>query len=210
MFFSDTFKRAIKKTVFISSVFILFILSIILKKSETGYHSESFIVMTDNFCEYACDVFFGSSIFFPEIISSKTTISTEHISDIIIHNVSVDFYRHWYQYLFVTVFYALIVSAAFVNRKNRLVQMLLLLFGVDIFIHIIVQFGLTESFIYGGHWVYCLPLLLGWLFGCVSDKKTLKTSLIAVTSVLLAGLIANNIVRLTDFIHLALKYWGAC
>jgi hypothetical protein len=92
--------------------------------------------------------------------------------------------------------------------KNKYAWMLFLLFGVDIFIHVIAHFGLLTPFIYGGHWVYCLPLLLGWLFGYASDKKILKNLLITVTSVLLAGLVVNNLVRLSDFIHMALKYWG--
>jgi hypothetical protein len=212
VFFTEKKLRSfIWKTLIISGVFAIVLLRNVMRESDaitssqsSIEHYQSFNDVPSHFQEYICH-FFGAPVFFPEVVADNTLNSFDAYPE---NAINTTFYAHWWQYAFEGILYLLIVCSVFVNRKNRPVQMLLLLFGVDIFIHIIARFGLTDSFIYGGHWVYCLPLLLGWLFDYASDKKTLKTSLVALTSVLLAGLIVNNMLRLADFFQLALKYWG--
>jgi hypothetical protein len=205
-FIEKSWRNFIKKLFIIGGVFfVIFLLIKIFGRLDPII--SDYVKFSKNPSDFWMSIcaFFGAPIFLTGL-KDYTRIVSEYL--VFNHAIDTTFYAHWWQYAFLATLYALIIYSLIINWRNRLVQLLFLLFGVDIFIHIILRFGLTESFIYGGHWVYCLPLLMGWMFHYASDKKILKTTLMAVTSLLLAGLIVNNLVRLADFIHLALKYWA--
>lgn len=138
--------------------------------------------------------FFGAPIFFSEILSYKT------IRNGIPYLVEND-YHMWWQYLFMSLIFLFVIISLIRNCKEPLVQMLFLLFLIDIIIHCIIRFGINEPFIYGAHWIYCIPLLLGWLYKKMNEKQA--KVFLAIISCMLIGLILNNLYRLSDFINLA-------
>ena len=62
-------------------------------------------------------------------------------------------YSYWWQYTFVALMLATIVASLIKNYKNPFVQMIFLLFLIDIIIHCVMKFGINQPFIYGAHWV---------------------------------------------------------
>lgn len=80
--------------------------------------------------------------------------------------------------------------------------MLILFFGFDIFLHVIIGFGSGEAFLYGGHWVFLVPLFIGWLHKSITEKE--KKILLYVISFLFLSLIINNIIQITYFINMAI------
>lgn len=111
----------------------------------------------------------------------------------------MDVYSSWIPYIFIGVLLALVIWAYIKNFKNKLVQILMISFAVDIIIHSILKFGLHTSYIYGGHFVFVYPLLLGWL--CYSyrnsPKKFSAILILVITMTVYLGI--NNFMRLEEF-----------
>lgn len=65
------------------------------------------------------------------------------------------------QPVLLAILYVLVLVSALANRRHVLVKLMGAMFLVDVVIHFIARWGLTECQLYGGHWMYILPLLLG-------------------------------------------------
>lgn len=111
----------------------------------------------------------------------------------------MDVYSSIGSYLFVGAILALIILSCVKNYKNKLVQILMLSLLVDILIHCILKFGLHTSYIYGGHFIFAVPLLLGWLFYGYKDSPKKISFLYVTVSILFFYLVANNTFRMTEF-----------
>lgn len=61
----------------------------------------------------------------------------------------------------------LIATSAFLNLGNKYVQLLLMYLGIDLIIHFIIRYGMNEAILFGGHWMFAIPILLGWLYKCL-------------------------------------------
>lgn len=145
--------------------------------------------------------FYGGSILFPSILWKIHPLKQGH------EMISIDLYSSWLQYLFVAVIITLILLAIYKNYRNRLLQALVLVFLVDISLHTILQLGIEESFIYGGHWVYVVPLFLGWLYKGLRGK--VRSLMMAVVCGLFALTLANNAYQMNHFIDLAKEKYPA-
>lgn len=144
--------------------------------------------------------FFGAPVFFPEImnyISYGTTLRYIIEGD----------YQFWWQYLFTGLLLLLVIVSLIKNYKEPFVQMIFLILLVDILIHCVLRFGINQPFIYGAHWVHCIPLLMGWLYTKLQGKQA--KAFIALVAVMFAGLIINNLYHLSDFINLAKQLYPA-
>jgi hypothetical protein len=80
-------------------------------------------------------------------------------------------------------------------------------FLMDIIIHCIMKFGLHTAYIYGGHFVFIYPLLLGWLFYAYKESPKTLSFLTAVFCILLVYLITNNYLRMSEFFWFLNKYY---
>jgi len=74
------------------------------------------------------------------------------------------------------------VVSAFAARKDFLVRLIAAMFLVDIAIHFVLFWGMTEAQIYAGHWYYAIPLLIG------CGMKRLSERMRKVASAALVGL----------------------
>lgn len=111
----------------------------------------------------------------------------------------MDVYQSWIPYAFVAVLLGLVFWSYFKNLKNKLVQVLMFSFLFDVFIHCVLKFGLKASYIYGGHFVFVYPLLIGWLFYSYRDSKGMVTFLLSLFLLLFAYLGMNNFIRMQEF-----------
>ena len=143
--------------------------------------------------------FFGSPILFSEFyIESFNTIGLPEIN--------LRPYVHSWQYLVIFFILGTFAIALFKNYKNRFFLMLILSFLVDIVIHVVFHFGLYEAFIYGGHWIFVVPLIWGWIY--TGDKNRKRVLFLdAVFVVLGLIIIFNNSIKLFDFIQFARHYY---
>ena len=119
----------------------------------------------------------------------------------------MDVYSSVIPYIFVGAVLVLVFWSYFKNFKNKLVQILMISFLVDIAIHCILKFGLHTSYIYGGHFIFVVPLMMGWLFYGYRNSPKMLSFLMVSVSVLLFYLGMNNIMRLEEFFVFLEKYY---
>ncbi|WHF50877.1 DUF6080 domain-containing protein [Chryseobacterium gotjawalense] len=119
----------------------------------------------------------------------------------------MDVYSSAVPYLFVAAILILVLWSFARNLKNKFVQILMISFLVDIVIHCILKFGLHTSYIYGGHFIFVIPLLLGWLFYGYKDSPKTLSFLYGTVSVLFFYLIINNIFRMAEFFDFLGMYY---
>lgn len=139
--------------------------------------------------------FFGGNILFPAFfIREKHNMKGFHYQALF-----MDVYTTFFQYTFIAILIGLVLLSYGKNFKNKLVQILMLSFLVDILIHCVLRFGLHTSYIYGGHFVFVFPLLLGWLFYSYKNSPKILSFLTAVVGVMLVFIIENNYIRMYEF-----------
>ena len=119
----------------------------------------------------------------------------------------MDVYSSVIPYLFVATILIFILWSFAKNFKNKFVQILMISFLVDIVIHCVLKFGLHTSYIYGGHFIFVIPLMLGWLFYCYKDSPKTLSFLYITVSFLFFYLAMNNIFRMVEFFDFLEKYY---
>ena len=119
----------------------------------------------------------------------------------------MDVYTSWIPYVFVGAVLILVLWSFVKNFKYKFVQILMISLLVDIVIHCVLKFGLHTSYIYGGHFIFVVPLLLGWLFYGYKDSPKILSILYVTVSILFFYLIVNNIFRMTEFFNFLQMYY---
>ena len=119
----------------------------------------------------------------------------------------MDVYSSFVPYLFVGIILLMIIWAVFKNHKNKLVWMLVITFLFDVLIHCVLKFGLHTSYIYGGHFVFVYPLLIGWLFFSFKEKKLPLTFLYGSLLILTVYLGFANFYRMSEFYQFLETYY---
>lgn len=119
----------------------------------------------------------------------------------------MDVYESWIPYLFVAAVLILVIWSSVKNFKNKLVLVLMISFLVDIVIHCILKFGLHTSYIYGGHFVFVYPLLIGWLFYAYKNAPKTLSFLYSILWILFIYLVLNNVFRMEEFFIFLDKFY---
>lgn len=147
--------------------------------------------------------FFGGNILFSNfIVRDKHNMAGYHYKGLI-----MTVYSSWIPYIFIAVLLMLISWSYYKNFKNKLVQVLMISFLFDILIHCIMRFGLHTSYIYGGHFVFVYPLLLGWLFYSYKESPKMLSFLMVIFTLLFVYLLINNYLRMVEFFWFLNQYY---
>lgn len=216
LFLNDKFWNKLKKVFVLGGIFLIILylihLTCIIFLDKDFFksiidHRNNFILPHENTSYFTLifDHFFGAPIFFPElrIFHFAHMQGTAGFYDI--YMVKELDYNYWWQYTFVSVILLSLIVSIIRNLQNRFVLLICSLFIIDIIIHCVLRFGLGLPFIYGGHWIYCIPLLLGWLIKGFNGIS-LKIS-IGILITLFLGLLVNNTIRMIDFSKLVLEIY---
>lgn len=119
----------------------------------------------------------------------------------------MDTYSSAVPYLFVFTLGACLCWSWMINFRNKLLQILVLSFAVDIVIHVVLKFGLHTSYIYGGHFVFVFPLMLGWLFHAYKRSPLVLSLLFGLIITMVVYLAVNNLFRLQEFFFFLEKFY---
>ena len=139
--------------------------------------------------------FFGGNILFSNfIVTDRNNMQGYEYKGLL-----MDVYSSWVPYIFIAVLSTLILWSYFKNVGNKLVQILMISFIFDIIIHCVMRFGLHTSFIYGGHFVFVYPLLLGWLINSYKNTPKTLSLIMSVFCILFVYLLINNYLRINEF-----------
>lgn len=147
--------------------------------------------------------FFGGNILF----SSFVTRDYHNKKGFQYKALFMDVYSGWLPYVFVALVLILVLWSWVRNFRNKMVNVLMISLLFDVVIHCILKFGLHTSYIYGGHFVFVFPLMIGWLF-YVYRKNVNVLSFLTVTLVVITVFLgANNIFRMQEFFIFLEKYY---
>jgi len=148
--------------------------------------------------------FFGGNILF-----SNYEIRDYHNKDKTFYYKALfmDVYTSFVPYLFIGIVLLMMIWSVFKNCKNKLVWILVITFLFDVLVHCVLKFGLHTSYIYGGHFVFVYPLLLGWLFFSYREKRTSISLLYGLLLIMTVYLGLNNYYRLTEFYQFLETYY---
>lgn len=100
-----------------------------------------------------------------------------------------------FNYIVEALILLLALAGIWVGRKRRFLWLCLSCFGVDMFIHLILGFGLNEIFIMAPHFMFVLPIATAYLFKTV-NWQWLRLAVVFLTIYLLV----YNGYLLTDFL----------
>lgn len=121
--------------------------------------------------------------------------------------LNITYCSRFSDYILGSVILILCMISVILNKRNKLIYILLLSFFVDFFITFVMNFGLFESFIYGGHWVFVIPMILGWMYDKLNSKTGKKIfDVIMILTVI--ALIINNVYKSAQIMDFALKYYS--
>ncbi len=146
--------------------------------------------------------FFGGNILF-----SKFVMRDYHKDKFEYKALFMEVYDTAFPYIAISLLLFLVLWSYVVNFKNKLVQVLFLSFLIDVFIHCVLKFGLHTSYIYGGHFVYVFPLLLGWLFHFYKEKSKMLSLVLTFVVVLFVYSLGNNVYRMAEFFQFMNAYY---
>lgn len=148
--------------------------------------------------------FFGGNVLF-----SNYEIRDYHTKDKTFHYKALfmDVYTSAIPYFFIGLILLIVILSVVKNYKNKLIWILVISFSIDILIHCVLKFGLHTSYIYGGHFVFVYPLLLGWLFFSYRNKTISLSILYGVIMMMTVYLGFNNFYRLGEFYQFLETYY---
>lgn len=203
------FGNAAFKVIFTFACFILLYLNridfrykTIFSKTNEQYEKFSNVKSTPIW-DMILSYFFGGNVLFSNfIIRDKHNMQGYHYKGVV-----MDVYSSWIPYVFMTVLLGLVLWSYYKNFKNKLVQVLMISFLFDIVIHCVMRFGLHTSYIYGGHFAFVYPLLLGWLFYTYKESPKMMSFLAMIFCIVFVYLIVNNYLRMTEFFWFLNQYY---
>ena len=74
-------------------------------------------------------------------------------------------YLHGWHYAIPFMLFFLSLASLLLNiRKNPYVQMIACYLAVDLIIHLGFGYGMSEGILFGGHFLFLIPALIGWLY----------------------------------------------
>ena len=72
-------------------------------------------------------------------------------------------YRYAFNYIVEALIIILFLAGIWAGRKSRYLWLVMSYFGLDMLLHIGLGFGLNEVYIMSGHWIYAIPIAIGFL-----------------------------------------------
>jgi hypothetical protein len=116
-------------------------------------------------------------------------------------------YRWWLSYVVEAAILLLFVAGAWLGRRSPMLWMSLSYLGFNIFLHIILGFGINEIYIMTPHWAFVLPIAVGYLLeerGTRKEERGRRSVRLAVL-LLTAYLLTYNGWLLTEFLLSPIK-----
>lgn len=81
------------------------------------------------------------------------------------------YYNNAINYTVEFIFVVLFITGIWFGRRSRFLWMALCGFSFDMFLHVVLGFGLNEVYIMGAHWLFVMPIAMAYIFKAVDNKK---------------------------------------
>lgn len=199
LFLAEKKRTILKRIITIGCIFasILLVLELSFNLFSVIQNRLSlFIVKDEAIYQYLIDMFLGAPILLPSLITYFP--DGPHFQ-----GINIDFYHYWWQYSVIGTIASISLLGIIKNYKNKLIYIPIAFFTVDLLLHVVIKYGINEGMIYGGHWIFIVPILAGWLYKSLKNKQ--KHILDLVLTLLFIIIFINNIFQLNNFIKIALQ-----
>jgi len=93
-------------------------------------------------------------------------------------------YSWWINYVVEAIIVALFAAGVWCGRRSRFLWMTLSGFAFDVFLHLILGFGINEVYIMGAHWLFVMPIAIAFLVKAAERSRNfilLRSLLILLT-----------------------------
>ena len=122
---------------------------------ETTQQLGQYFIHDETFSKQALVDFWGNTILStplePQSVGTETVLRPGE-------------YQYSWNNAVIMLLFLLVAVSALLNLNNKYVQLLLMYLGVDFIVHFIIRYGMNEAILFGGHWMFAVPILLGWLY----------------------------------------------
>lgn len=102
-------------------------------------------------------------------------------------------YNDWYNYVAEAVIVLLLLVGIAAGRNERFMWMCMMPFLLDMFLHIVLRFALTDVYIMTSHWAFIIPIAIAYLIKKMKAKPMLHTVLLSSVSLLTVFLWWHNL-----------------
>lgn len=98
--------------------------------------------------------------------------TTHTLGDMCVDRPMIVKYDYWFNYFVEAVVVLLFFLGIFfgVSSGSKFYWMCLSWFGLDMFLHLVLGFGLNEVYIMGPHWLFFIPISVAYMFRRLSVK----------------------------------------
>ena len=151
---------------------------------EATYQIKQYFIYDNHFSKQLLIDFWGNTIL-------STPLTPQQVGKEIVLRPS-DYLYDW-QNITIIFLLILVITSAILNIKNRYVQLLLMYLSVDGIVHFIFRYGMNEAILFGGHWMFTIPFLLGWLYPLCPTRIHYIIDLIIISFFLLIA--TSNIIE---------------
>lgn len=84
-------------------------------------------------------------------------------------------YSHWWYYAIEALTVLLFVAGIWCGRKERLMWMLMLMFGFDMLLHVGLNFASADVYIMTAHWAFVIPVAVAFLLKKTTENPRINT-----------------------------------
>ena len=114
-------------------------------------------------------------------------------------NVSMGYYPELWKNILNILIVVMVACGIVLSIKTKLMQLLLCFLSVDIFIHLVCCFGISELYIYSPHYLFIFVISIGYLIKRTSGL--LQGSIITTTILMTCTLYLNNLSELINYLR---------
>lgn len=111
-------------------------------------------------------------------------------------NISMGYYPVFWKNIVNAIFMIMVACGIALSRKTKLMQLLLCFLSIDVFIHLVCCFGISELYIFSPHFLFIYIISIGYLIKRTSGFTRLLS--ITATALIACILYINNI---TEIVH---------
>ena len=98
-------------------------------------------------------------------------------------------YAYLWYYLPISIIFLLVILSVILNWHQKVIQLFCYCFGFDLFMHFGIGYGMEEGQLFCGHWLFFIPIVLGFLFTNQLFSKKTPSIVLAICAAIM--LIAN-------------------
>lgn len=107
-------------------------------------------------------------------------------------------YGCWLNYAVEALVVALFLVGIWMGRRHRFLWMAMCGFGFDMFIHMLLGFGLNEVYIMGAHWLFVIPVAVAYILKQLDGRRLMAVR--SLVALLVVYLLAWNVSLIVNYL----------